>query len=155
MLGIAKKYGVTLCHENEARIYGESPEACREILDYFGGELKCVFDMGNFVLDYYKPYPDAFDLLKEYIEYFHIKDSLSAGAIVPPGCGEAQIPEVLKAYGEYSSKDFFISLEPHLQTFSGLHALVGKKFDNPYKYESTEASFADAANKIKAIINNQ
>ena len=152
MLGIAKKYGVTLCHENEARIYGESPEACREILDHFGGELKCVFDMGNFALEGYKPYPHAYDLLKEYIEYFHIKDSLAAGAIVPPGCGEAKIAEILKDFGEYTDKDFIISLEPHLQTFSGLHALVGMKFDNPYKYESTEESFADAANKIKEII---
>jgi len=57
MVKLASKYGVTLCHENEAKIYGESPEACREILDYFGGEQKCVFDMGNFTLEGYKPYP--------------------------------------------------------------------------------------------------
>ena len=95
MLKLASRYGVTLCHENEAKIYGESPERCRELLDYFGGELKCVFDMGNFVLDGYKPYPDAYMLLRDYIEYFHIKDSLYAGAIVPPGCGEAQIAEIL------------------------------------------------------------
>ncbi len=152
MVKLAAKHGVTLCHENEAKIYGESPEACREILDYFGGELKCVFDMGNFVLDSYKPFPDAYELLREYIEYFHIKDSLSAGAIVPPGCGEAKIAELLKAHGEYSKKDFFITLEPHLQTFSGLNALVGKGFENPYKYETPELAFTDAVNKIKAII---
>lgn len=152
MVKLASKHGVTLCHENEAKIYGESPKACREILDHFGGELKCVFDMGNFVLDSYKPYPDAYELLREYIEYFHIKDSLSAGAIVPPGCGEAQIAELLKAHGEYAKKDFFITLEPHLQTFSGLNALVGKGFDNPYKYETPELAFTDAVNKIKAII---
>ena len=152
MVKLASKYGVTLCHENEAKIYGESPIACREILDYFGGEMKCVFDMGNFVLDNYKPYPDAYELLKEYIEYFHIKDSLSAGAIVPPGCGEAQIAELIAAHSEYSGKDFFITLEPHLQTFSGLNALVGKGFDNPYKYETPELAFTDAVNKIKEII---
>ena len=152
MVKLASKYGVTLCHENEARIYGESPKACREILDYFGGEMKCVFDMGNFKLDNYQPYPDAYELLKDYIEYFHIKDSLSAGAIVPPGCGEAQIAELMAAHGKYSKKDFFITLEPHLQTFSGLNALVGKGFDNPYKYETPELAFTDAVNKIKAII---
>ena len=152
MVKLASRYGVTLCHENEAKIYGESPEACREILDYFGGEMKCVFDMGNFVLDNYKPYPDAYMLLREYIEYFHIKDSLSAGAIVPPGCGEAQISELLSAYAEYSKRDFFITLEPHLQTFSGLNALVGKGFENPYKYETPELAFTDAVNKIKAIM---
>ena len=152
MVKLASKYNVTLCHENEAKIYGESPKACREILDYFGGEMKCVFDMGNFVLDGYKPYPDAYMLLRDYIQYFHIKDSLSAGAIVPPGCGEAQIAELLKAHGEYVKNDFFTTLEPHLQTFSGLNALVGKGFDNPYKYETPEAAFTDAVGKIKAII---
>ena len=152
MLAIAKKYGVTLCHENEARIYGESPERCRELLDHFGGELKCVFDMGNFVLDSYKPYPDAYELLREYIEYFHIKDSLYAGAIVPAGCGEATIYEILKAHSEYAKGDFVITLEPHLQTFSGLNALVGKGFDNPYKFESTEAAFTEAVRCIKGIV---
>ena len=151
MLAIAKKYGVTLCHENEAKIYGESPERCRELLDYFGGELKCVFDMGNFVLDGFKPYPDAYELLREYIEYFHIKDSLYAGAIVPAGCGEATIYEILKAHSEYAKGDFMITLEPHLQTFSGLNALVGKEFDNPYKFESTEAAFTEAVKCIKSI----
>ena len=152
MLKLASKYGVTLCHENEAKIYGESPERCRELLDYFGGELKCVFDMGNFVLDGYKPYPDAYMLLRDYIEYFHIKDSLYAGAIVPPGCGEAQIAEIIKAHNEYAKGDYYITLEPHLQTFSGLHALVGKSFDNPYKFETQEAAFAVAVSKIKEII---
>ena len=152
MVKLASKYGVVLCHENEAKIYGESPLACREILDYFGGEMKCVFDKGNFTLDSYKPYPDAYELLKGYIEYFHIKDSLSAGAIVPPGCGEAQIEELLEAHCAYSMKDYFITLEPHLQTFSGLNALVGKGFENPYKYETPELAFTDAVNKLKAII---
>ena len=152
MLAIAKKYGVTLCHENEAKIYGDSPERCRELLDHFGGELKCVFDMGNFVLDGYKPYPDAYMLLREYIEYFHIKDSLYAGAIVPAGLGEASIADILRAHSEYAGSDFIITLEPHLQTFSGLNALVGKGFDNPYKFESTEAAFTEAVKCIKGIV---
>ncbi len=152
MLAIAKKYGVTLCHENEAKIYGDSPERCRELLDHFGGELKCVFDMGNFVLDGYKPYPDAYMLLREYIEYFHIKDSLYAGAIVPAGLGEASIYDILKAHSEYAKGDFTITLEPHLQTFSGLNALVGKGFDNPYKFASTEAAFTEAVKCIKGIV---
>ena len=151
MLAIAKKYGVTLCHENEAKIYGDSPERCRELLDHFGGELKCVFDMGNFVLDGFKPYPDAYMLLRDYIEYFHIKDSLYAGAIVPAGFGEASIAEILSAHSKFADSDFIITLEPHLQTFSGLNALVGKGFDNPYKFESTEAAFAEAVKCIKGI----
>ncbi len=152
LLDIAKKYGVTLCHENEANIYGATPERCLELLDYFGGELKCVFDMGNFVLENEKPYPDAYRLLRDYIAYFHIKDALYAGAVVPPGKGDASVCEILKAHKEYADKDFFITLEPHLQTFSGLNALVGRSFDNPYKYENAKAAFTDAVIKLRELI---
>ena len=67
-------------------------------------------------------------------------------------CGEAQIAEIFKAHSEYAKGDFYVTLEPHLQTFSGLHALVGKSFDNPYKFETQEAAFAVAVSKIKEII---
>ena len=147
----AEEHGVTLCHENEALIYGESPEKCLEILQYFGGKLKCVLDMGNFVLDGYNPM-DAYLLLKNHIEYFHIKDALYAGAIVPAGKGEAQIKEILDAYKESDAKDTFITLEPHLQTFSGLNALVGKTFENPYKYENQKTAFTDAVEKLKELL---
>ena len=135
LIVLSQKFGVTLCHENEALIYGESPEKCLELLEYFDGKLKCVFDMGNFVLDGYNPM-DAYKLLEKYVEYFHIKDALYAGAIVPAGKGEAQIKEILDLYKATGKKDTFITLEPHLQTFSGLNALVGKTFENPYKYEN-------------------
>ena len=148
----AREYGVTLCHENEAKIYGEIPSRCRELLDHFGGELKCVFDMGNFVLEGVDPYPKAYELLKKDIAYFHIKDALSKGAIVPAGKGEAKIKEILSAHKEYASEDFFVSLEPHLQTFSGLNALKGRNFDNPYKYEDQRAAFTDAVTKFKELI---
>lgn len=148
---IAESFSVKLCHENEALIYGESPESCLEILNYFGGKLRCVFDMGNFTLDNYEPI-GAYELLKGHIEYFHIKDALGAGAIVPPGRGEAKIKEILTKHTESTDKDTFITLEPHLQTFSGLNALVGKSFDNPYKYETPEAAFTDAVIKLKELL---
>lgn len=148
----SEDFDVTLCHENEAKIYGESPENCLEILNHFGGKLKCVFDMGNFVLDGYKPYPDAYNKLFDYIEYFHIKDALYEGAIVPAGKGEAQIKEILSDYRKNGKKDTIITLEPHLQTFDGLNALVGKKFENPYKYENSKASFEDAVLNLKGTL---
>ena len=152
MLDIADAAGVTMCHENEARIYGESPENCLDLLEQFGGRLRCVFDMGNFVLDQHPPYPGAYRMLKPYIEYFHIKDSMAKGAIVPPGCGEAHIEDILKAYIKTAEKDTFITLEPHLETFDGLNKLVGKEFENPYKFESKEAAFLTAIEKLRELI---
>lgn len=147
LLDLADNYGVTLCHENEAGIYGESPENCLDLLKHFGGRLKCVFDMGNFVLDGFDPVK-ALAILQPYIQYFHIKDALYAGAIVPAGKGEACIQQILAAYpGETS-----VTLEPHLQTFSGLNALVGKAFENPYQYPDQQAAFTDAVGCIRAIL---
>ena len=154
MIALAKRFDIVLCHENEAGIYGESPDACLDLLESFHGELKCVFDMGNFVCGGYRPYPDAYDKLKHYIQYFHVKDALCEDAIVPPGCGKGCIKEVLSSYRSEFERDFVITLEPHLQTFDGLNALVaeGKKFDNPYQYESGEAAFLDATERLKGIL---
>ena len=151
LIEAAREYGVILCHENEAKIYGDIPERCRELLDFFP-DLACVYDMGNFVLEGVDPYPEAYRLLKDRIAYFHIKDALAAGAIVPPGCGEAKIADILAEHKEYANGDFFVSLEPHLELFSGLNALVGRAFDNPYKYPDAKTAFTDAADKLKKLI---
>ena len=150
LLALAREYGVVLCHENEARIFGDIPERVRLLLDRFEGELKCVFDMGNYVLEGVEPYA-AYELLKKDIAYFHIKDALAEGAIVPAGKGDARIKEIIEAHRAYASEDFFVSLEPHLQTFSGLNALVGRGFNNPYQYADTKSAFADAVTKFKEM----
>lgn len=155
LIDAADKYGVVLCHENEAKIYGESPERCLDLLMHFGGKLRCVFDMGNFVLDGYEPYPHAFGILKDYIEYFHIKDALYQGAIVPAGLGEASVRDVLTSYVDLYKKDVFVTLEPHLQTFAGLNALVGKSFDNPYKYENQQVAFDDDVDKFFKLMKGE
>ena len=152
LAALAKSHGVVLCHENEAKIYGDIPVRCREIYDAFGGEIKTVFDMGNYVLEGVKPYTEAYGLLKDSIAYFHIKDALAAGAIVPPGKGEACIAEILADHVKYSESDFFVSIEPHLQLFSGLNALVGRGFDNPYKYSDAKEAFTDAVTKLKELL---
>lgn len=145
------RYGITLCHENEAGIYGESPQKCLQIAQRFAGTMRLVFDMGNFVLDGYDPL-EAYALLKNHIAYFHIKDALAAGAIVPAGKGEAKIEDILRAARTDMSGDVFVSIEPHLQTFAGLNALVGKTFVNPYKYENQKVAFADAVQKVHDIL---
>ena len=151
MIEAAKAHGLVLCHENEGRVYGESPESCLELLEHFGGELRCVFDMGNFVLGGYDPVA-AYDMLLPYIEYFHIKDALKSGAVVPPGKGEAHIQELLSRHAKSTDHPITVSLEPHLMVFAGLKDLTNAAFTNPYQYESHEAAFTDAANKLKEML---
>lgn len=151
IVSVGEKYGILPCHENEAGIYGESPQNCLELIQNFGGKLGCVFDMGNFVLDGFEAW-EAYSLLKEYISYFHIKDALPEGAVVPPGKGKGKIKDILEDYRKQAKQDVLITLEPHLQTFSGLNALVGKTFENPYKYHSQQEAFSDAVRCIREII---
>ena len=151
MLDIADNFGVTLCHENEGRIYGELPHQCMELLDAFGGRLKCVFDMGNYALKQVDTW-QAYLLQKPYIQYFHIKDALFSGAIVPPGKGDGQIQKILTDFAQDHGQVIF-SLEPHLQTFQGLNGLVAEKtFTNPYCYPDCETAFTEAVRCMKELI---
>lgn len=151
MADIALERGVVLCHENEANIFGESPKACLDVLQSLNGKLKAVFDMGNFALGGYDAL-EAYALLKNHIQYFHIKDGFKDGRIVPPGKGEAEIAKILADYTEKCDNPVFITLEPHLQTFDGLNALTDNKLEHEYVYETQMAAFEDAVNKIKEII---
>ncbi len=151
LLRLADEFSLTLCHENEANIYGESPDDVLSLLKAFDGSLKVVFDMGNFVLDGHEPYPYAYNLLKDYIEYFHIKDALYSGAILPPGMGEAKIREILSDYARLG-KPTFVTLEPHLMDFAGLNSIATKAFENPVVFGSAEEAFLFAADKIKGIL---
>lgn len=151
MLDIADSFGVTLCHENESRIYGELPQQGMELLETFNGRLKCVFDMGNYVLQQVQPW-EAYLLQKPYIQYFHIKDALFNGAIVPPGKGEGRIRQILMDFAQ-THDAVTVSLEPHLQVFDGLNQLVTEKtFVNPYQYPDKETAFADAVKNLKELI---
>ena len=151
LISLADTYGVTLCHENEAAIYGDTPERCLDLLSHFEGRLGCVFDMGNFALEGIDTLA-AYRLLSPYISYFHIKDSLAAGAIVPPGAGEANIERILSLHETVGDSRIFVTLEPHLETFSGLNALVGRSFVNPYKYDTPKSAFTDALSRLRGIL---
>ena len=149
---LAEPYGVTLCHENEAKIYGEDADHCLDLMTSLGGKLKCVFDMGNFVLDGVEPYPYAYNLLRDYIEYFHIKDSMAVGAIVPPGLGEANIEKILKAHVEYAEKPFFITLEPHLAIFSAYASIDEHELKGKYVFKTNREAFDFATNTLKNLL---
>ena len=144
---------------NDQTLYEEisSASAIRKAID--DGNLEnAKSSLPEFVCSDLKTFrPNCDDLifysvLKDDIAYFHIKDALKAGAIVPAGKGEAKIYEILNDYCKIAKGEIFVTLEPHLQTFSGLNALTSAKFDNPYKYENQKHAFDDAVEKIKEIL---
>lgn len=120
----AEKTGVILLHENEKEIYGDTAERCLDILQTINSPyLRATFDPANFIQCKVVPYPDAFTLLRDYIEYVHIKDAfLETGNVVPAGHGDGRIEQMIVELKEMDYNGF-LSLEPHLGAFHGLDKL--------------------------------
>ena len=75
MLDYAKENDVILLHENEKEIYGDTTERCLDLMKKFHCDnFKAVFDPANFV-QCGQDTKAAYDTLKDYIEYMHIKDA--------------------------------------------------------------------------------
>lgn len=124
--------GVVLLHENEKGIYGEMAEGCLDILKQFAGEhFKAVFDFANFV-QAGQDTLEAYELLKPYISYIHVKDALlKDGSVVPAGYGDGNVKEILRQLKADGYRGY-LSLEPHLSEFTGFSSLekdgkIGKK----------------------------
>ncbi len=123
MLDMAKESGVTLLHENEKGIYGDTVERCVDLLEELKSyNLKAVFDPANFIQCEQETYPYGFDKLKDYTVYMHIKDCAEGGKVVPAGYGIGKIKEILTELKKRGYEGF-LSLEPHLTNFVGFAAL--------------------------------
>lgn len=153
LLSMAEARGFTLCHENEKDIYGDSPENEHRLLARFGGKLKAVLDLGNFAFCRMDPAP-AYPLMKEYIEYFHIKDADEDGIIVPPGKGVARLEETLgKIASDRAGQEVILTMEPHLMMFTGLSSL--SKLDDirhKYTFESPFEAFRVAYEAVREMV---
>ena len=152
LVELADEQQVTLCHENESDIYGQSPTACLDLMKHFNGRIKFVFDHANFIVGGFTPYPDAYNMLSEYIEYLHIKDASGEG-IMPAGLGDGKIKETL-ADLYANGFDNYLTVEPHLSVFTGLDELGGSdKVKN--KFKTKEEAFKVAVESLRAILPTQ
>lgn len=148
----AEKRGITLCHENEARIYGEAVEDCKDLMDNFGTRMKSVLDMGNFAFCHQDPYK-GYEAVKDYIEYIHIKDAFDNGKIVVAGNGEGRIEDILRDYDKCTDKEVILTLEPHLTVFDGLKNLSNMDDIKVQEaYATPEIAFDAAVEALRAIL---
>lgn len=144
---------VTLCHENEKDIFGENAENCLWLHETFPA-LRAVFDPANFVqcgVDTKK----AWEKLRVYTEYLHIKDAVTDGTVVPAGMGLGNVPYIV---GEYLAQGGDVmTLEPHLFAFTGLSALengASVKFGIS-SYRNNDEAFDAAALALKNILSGK
>ena len=123
MVEEAAAWDSVLLHENEKGIYGDNAPRCKELLEaFYGPHFKAVFDFANFVQVGQQTLP-AYELLKPYVEYVHVKDAQwGTGAVVPAGQGDGHVKDILTDLTGGGWKGF-LSLEPHLTDFAGLAAL--------------------------------
>lgn len=131
MIDHAKEQDVILLHENEKDIYGDTADRCMDLMqELYSDHFKAVFDPANFV-QCKQDTLYAYENLKEYIAYMHIKDAkFIDGSVVPAGLGDGNVEEILKRLFD-KGYDGFLSLEPHLGSFSGLSELeLSDKMEN-------------------------
>ncbi|MBR0464858.1 MAG: sugar phosphate isomerase/epimerase [Clostridia bacterium] len=151
MLDLAKPYEITLCHENEKGIYGDTDARCEDILSAFDGRMGCVFDPANFIQC--GVYPEkAYDLLKDRITYMHIKDAMMAdGAVVPAGKGDGKVGDILSKLSARDG-DVVLTIEPHLSVFDGLKNLQSEELTRRYTYPDTRTAFDAAVAALRDLL---
>lgn len=151
-VSMANGSGVTLCHENEKGIYGDTAALCLQIHKAVPG-VRAVFDPANFI-QCGQDVMQAWELLEPYVYYGHIKDALPDGRVVPPGDGVGALRQYIPRFAAKGCQ--VLTLEPHLSEFVGLAGLenegeksvVGKVIS----FKDGRAAFDYAADRLKAII---
>ena len=149
---IAKGSGITLCHENEKGIYGDIPERCLEIHKALP-EMKAIFDPANYVQCGVNTL-QAWESLKGYVKYLHIKDAFADGSVVPAGKGISNVKYILDDFKKLGGNS--VTVEPHLTVFAGLKDLEkegdASVIGEVYKYSSAEEAFAAAVSALRELL---
>ena len=127
----AKEADIVLLHENEKEIYGDIASRCLELLEaFYGDHFKGIFDFANFVQSGQETM-SAYELLKPYVAYIHIKDAAAIdGEVKPAGEGDGKVEAILADLFESGYKGV-LSVEPHLYNFHGFAELENGRFEPP------------------------
>ncbi len=148
MLDEAEKEGILLCHENESKIYGESPARVKDLLDTHP-RLKGIFDAANYVREGHDPLEGIAVTLPS-LEYIHVKDARRTDrALMPCGTGDGQYEEVLSMVDKATDSTVILTLEPHLHIFSAYKKIDGHRLATGFTYDNSDVAFDDAANHLK------
>jgi len=132
----ARTASITLLHENEKDIYGDTIARCVDVLNGIHDlHFQAAFDPANFIQCSQTPFPDAYEALRPWLRYMHVKDALADSTVVAAGEGMARWSDLLQSLHKHNYDGFF-SLEPHL-------ALAGQfqGFSGPERFRHASQSF--------------
>lgn len=147
----AEEKGITLCHENESRIYGQMPSEVEEILTavpLLGG----IFDPANYRMNDGNVI-DGINATLINLKYLHIKDAIyESQMIVPAGEGEGKIGEILDLVNEKCDGLIYLTLEPHLHVFDAYKDIDEHELKGKYTFKSNREAFDFATNALKDLL---
>ena len=120
MAELAAKSSVVLFHENEHRIYGDSPDRVADLLRTVNSPaLRAAYDAANYTYGNYDPV-EGWEKTKEYTSHLHIKDWKKGGHAaghdygVIAGTGDGQMSHSIRGAVAMGYKGFAV-MEPHLR----------------------------------------
>lgn len=151
LLRMGEGSGVLFCHENEKGIYGDVASRCLELHRAFP-QMRGVFDPANYVQCGQETW-SAWQDLRTYIDYLHIKDALADGSVVPAGSGLGNVKRILDAYRAQGGEN--VTVEPHLQVFEGLKGLEQGSNTSHVGggcYDSSDTAFDAACKALKELL---
>ena len=117
---IAAKSNIVLFHENEHRIYGDSPDRVRDVLATVNSPaLRAAYDAANYAYGNFDPV-EGWEKTKEFTAHFHIKDWKKGGHAagheygVLAGTGDGNIAHSIRGAVAMGYRGFAV-MEPHLR----------------------------------------
>jgi len=151
MVEVAKAEGITLCHENESRIYGQMPGEVADILTEVP-ELGGIFDPANYRMNNGDVIEGINATLINF-KYMHIKDAIfKSQTVVPAGEGEGKIGEILDIINENVDGTVYLTLEPHLHLFDAYKDIDEHELKGKYKFNNNREGFDFATNALKNLL---
>jgi sugar phosphate isomerase/epimerase len=117
---LAAQSGVVLFHENEHRIYGDSPERVADLLSTVNHPaLRAAYDAANYTYGNFDPV-EGWEKTKAYTAHFHIKDWKQGGHAagheygVIAGTGDGHIDHSIRGAVAMGYQGYAV-MEPHLR----------------------------------------
>ena len=151
MADLAAKSGVVLFHENEHRIYGDSPERVADILSSVNSPaLRAAYDAANYAYGNFDPVA-GWEKTKAYTSHFHIKDWKKGGHAagheygVIAGTGDGHIAHSIKGAVAMGYTGF-ATMEPHLRGGGPTGGVTGPDLF-PYAVEAFRAILKNCGGK--------
>lgn len=143
---VAKDFGVTLYHENEKDIYGDTYERVVDLMQQIEG-WKFIYDPANFI-QCGQTAEKTLQLVKK-CGYFHIKDVVAqTGELVPAGEGDGAIDKL----SSLIDKDTVLTVEPHLAIFGSYAQIDDSEMKLKHHFKSNDEAFDAAVYALKKLL---